>query len=49
MPELTAVTTEAGSPGRVSFQAAKDFDYRKALDAVVADGVGALKGYKVLE
>ncbi|MFK7740673.1 MAG: hypothetical protein AB8H80_10145 [Planctomycetota bacterium] len=49
MPELSDLTVEPGEPGRVSFTTAKDFDFRKALDAVIAGGVGALKGYRVLD
>lgn len=49
LPQLTDLKIEAGTPGTVSFKAAKDFDFRKKLDAIVESGVGPLKGYKVLD
>lgn len=49
LPEIQDIKTEPGTPGSASFLAAKDFDFRKALDACVADGVDPLKGYKVLD
>ncbi len=49
IPQIQGLTAEPGSPGRVSFTTAKDFDFRKALDAAVADGLRPMKGYKVVE
>lgn len=49
LPQIKDLKTEPGKPGSASFTTAKDFDFRKALDAVVADGVEALSGYKVLD
>ena len=49
VPEIYELTAKAGSPGSASFMVQKQFDYRKALDKAVADGLSALEGYKVLD
>lgn len=49
VPEIDDVESTPGDPGSASFRTKKGFDYRKVLDAVVADGVRALQGYKVLD
>ena len=48
VPQIKDVAAEPGTPGTLSFQMSKGFEFRKALDAAIADGVSALKGYKVL-
>lgn len=49
LPELADIETKPGTPGNASFLTPKDFDVKKALDAMIADGVGQLKNYKVLD
>ena len=42
-------TTPASGGGKANFKVAKDFDFKKEFDAIVAAGNTHLKGYKVLE
>lgn len=48
LPQIKDLKTEPGKPGSASFAAAKDFDFRKALD-LAAKGCHELEGYKVLD
>ena len=49
LPLIQDLEATPGTPGKLTFKTSKTFDFRKALDGAVADGVGPLKGYKVLE
>ena len=49
LPEFQDLKAQPGYPGNMSFKTPKGFDFRKALDAAIAEGVGPLENYKVLK